>query len=206
MTPPTKGDRTTAEHEAAHAVITVLCGWLVGRVTIAPSRGMYRACAYWPEAPLGLCESFPPTDPMHPIPLSPFADFVGRAAGMAWECRDGAHEPWTGTPDQGGYSDDDWRDAIDAAQEVMRHPLVEAAIHAVADALEDRKSGTIYGTTVEKIMLRVGLLVKAPCRRCHGSGRCQIPGTDRIDRCLTCHGSTEGMAVCDDVDILAAVA
>ena len=202
-----RGDRTTAEHEAAHAVLTVLCGWLVGRLTISPPKNANPAARqYWPGNPWGLCESFPPTDPFHQIHTSPFADFIGRAAGMAWECLDGTHEPWTGTPDQGGYRDDDWLEAIDAAQGVMRHPLVAASILAVADALESRKSGTIYGTTVEKIMLKTGLLVKAPCRRCAGSGRCQIPGTDRIDCCLTCHGSTTGLAICDDDGILAAVA
>jgi hypothetical protein len=200
-----KGDRLTAEHEAAHAVMAVLCGHVVWRVTISPPKGYGDRDPFYGPGCLGLCEEHAPGDPLHPVPLSPTADIMIRAAGMAWECSTTMHElvrrdPWPGTPDQGSYTWDDWLDAIDDAQRVLRDSQVEAAVHAIADALEARKSGTVWGTTVEKLTHAAGLLKRTTCLRCLGLRKAVHVATGRLGPCLTCNGAGTVLALADDED------
>ena len=160
-----RAGRDTAEHEAAHAVIAVLSGLAVGRVSIAiPKAHRGRMTGY--------TELMYPAEQWH-IPLRPGASLDVAAAGFAWQMltlgpRD-LLDPldirfvWANAWAQATGDRRPWlrRHFLGAAARValvLRRPDTRAAVHEVADLLMARKSGEIYGTTVEKVCRRRGLL------------------------------------------------
>ena len=52
---------------------------------------------------------------------------------------------------------EEWADAADRVGDWLGEPAVTASVIEVADALQSRKSGTIWGTTVERICAAHGL-------------------------------------------------
>jgi hypothetical protein len=160
-----RGDRVTAEHEAAHAVVAVLSGLVVGPVTIAPSkadRARYAGMTW-----MGL-----PCQPW-PIAQAPTAVIDAAAAGYAWELEadcDRIHRAfrvssWArgrawlhAAADRMPYRENDFHAAARRVRRVLRRPPVHAAVRQVADLLQERRSGTIHGTTVEQLCTRLGAI------------------------------------------------
>jgi acetyl-CoA acetyltransferase len=156
-----RAGRATAEHEAAHAVIAVLNGRVVHRASIAPSRAERTD---WH----GLVEHFAPEE--SPVPLPETGEIDASAAGLVWELlgtrKQVSDQQLAGT--RWRQRRRAWQNAradrrqhlvlpfLAAAlrvQSTLRRPEVAAAVEAVADAIQSRKSGEIHGTTVEKIVL-----------------------------------------------------
>jgi hypothetical protein len=149
-----RGGYTVAQHEAAHAVIGVLCGLIVGRVDIAPSRAAraHQDGVTWMSRP----------EIAWHIPEHRLADLMGTAAGFVWEWR------WCGTDLRAAWhvAGGD-RQAVGHVRFLLgavgawlmfhRRP-VRRAVREVVGTLLTRRSGSIWGTTVEQICRRHGLL------------------------------------------------
>jgi len=156
-----RAGRQTAEHEAAHAVIAVLAGRVVHKASIAPPRAER---AQWHGQ---VVHSAPETSP---VPLPRTGDIDVSAAGLAWELlatrkqvcpqqlagtrwrlRWGAWQSARG--DRHRHFLPLFLAALTRVQRTLRRPEVAAAVAAVADAIQSRKSGEIHGITAEKIVL-----------------------------------------------------
>jgi hypothetical protein len=152
-----RGGYTTAHHEAAHAVVGVLCGLVVGRVDIAPSRVDRRTAA-------GQTWMSRPATAWH-IPERWFADSIASAAGFVWEwrwCGSDLRCAWyVSSSDRRAIGVGRFLIGIVGAWWLFRSPEVRRAIQSTAGELLVRKSGSIWGTTVEKICRRHGLLSSA---------------------------------------------
>jgi hypothetical protein len=149
-----RGGYTAAQHEAAHAVAGVLCGLVVGRVDVAPSKVARRTAA-------GQTWMFRPAIAWH-IPEYRFADPIATAAGFVWEVC------WGGTDLRAAwYVSRGDRRAVGVVRFLVgavgawwlfRRPPARRAVWETAGTLLARRSGSIWGTTVEKICRRHGLL------------------------------------------------
>lgn len=147
-----RADRMTAEHEAAHAVVAVLSGMDVCEVTIAPPKRI-RGHAF------GFVAVFEPEWPI-PVTSSPTSMVDTYAAGLAWEllaarslraCR----EAWSGSAgDRESFTARGFAAGTVRATRILRRPHVAASVLEVADLLQSRKSGSIFGVTVERVLLR----------------------------------------------------
>ena len=168
-----RSGRDVAEHEAAHAVVAILSGLAIGRVSIAPTLSQRGNQGGWIEPGrkiLRMCNGKPVL-----APITETADLDTLAAGYTWETEVLDH-----TEDEAGaHADMDLRiwiastegkmtvldaveafgDAADRLGDLFERPDVQAAVRAVADRLQSGKSGEIWGTTVEKICRRHGLRV-----------------------------------------------
>jgi hypothetical protein len=155
-----RAGRQVAEHEAAHAVIAALTGRVVHRASIAPSRAQ-RAQVH------GLMEYY--TDDL-PAALQETGHIDVSAAGLAWEllttrkrvCDQELvltrwrlrRRAWASARgDRHKHSLLPFLAAVARIQRTLKRPEVTAAVQAVADAIQSRKSGEIHGVTVEKIVL-----------------------------------------------------
>jgi hypothetical protein len=161
-----------AGHEAAHAVVAVLSGVVVRRISIAPSRKTRKVFD-------GFCVTYLPQVPWA-IPLSSTAGDDVAAAGFAWDlhalragcCAAGSR--WTrwrhAVPHwwrAWSLAAGDWvwmESQVTLVQSVRRvrallaEPAVRAAVEDVAAAVVAQPSGEILGTTVQQIMHRHGLI------------------------------------------------
>jgi hypothetical protein len=146
-----------AGHEAAHAVVAVLSGMVLDRVSIAPTpeqRGVFD----------GLCVArHPRPGEDWPMPLAEEASDDVAAAGFAWEVRDG----WRHVVRAAALSAGDWHwmpslgalvAAVRRASVLLAQPGVRDAVLAVAQALVAAPSGEIGRDTVTRIMFEHGLL------------------------------------------------
>lgn len=155
-----RAGRQTAEHEAAHAVIAVLAGRVVHRASIAPPRAER---AQWHGQ---VVHSAPETS----VPLPRTGEIDVSAAGLAWELlatrkrvcdQELARTRWclrrrawqSARGDRHRHFLPLFLAAVVRVQRTLRRPEVAAAVAAVADAIQSRKSGEILGITVEKVVL-----------------------------------------------------
>jgi hypothetical protein len=183
----TRWNRATAEHEAAHAVIGVLTGLVVGLVSVNPARNeRARLCGY--------CQLHAPSDQHWPIPRTATAEIDTWAAGYAWEYLVSAWSLVYDAPDLAGYYDrcswpqDVFAEAVDHVAGILADPRVRQGVEAVADALMARKSGRLWGRTVVTILTRLQILTDLPCTRCAGAKTVTLPATGQVCDCPTCHG------------------
>jgi len=163
--------RGTAEHEAAHAVIAVMSGLAVGRVSIAP-RPAQRERMHGFTEPGRLVVSHERGRNVMLAPITDTALLDTDVAGLAWEVLTG-----TDYDEALDHCDGDLRvwlhqtagrltvvealeefgEAADRVREWLGDEAVSAAVREVADTLQARRSGEIWGTTVERICARRGL-------------------------------------------------
>lgn len=196
-----KGGRRTAEHEAAHAVIGILTGLQVDRVTIAPRQlDRERGLA-------GVCYVYPHGDQAWPIPRAPMAEIYTYAAGYAWENRVAGWDLRRDPPELDGYHDrlswpaDAFLEAVEDVARILGDPVVRLAVELVADELQSRKAGWVRGSTVERALIHSGGLRVRSCPRCGGSGTAVIPRSDGVAcPCWTCGGKGIRAALVDDGD------
>jgi hypothetical protein len=151
-----RGSRIDAQHEAAHAVIAVLSGWCVARITIAPSRAERRE-----RSVHGLADVYSPRKGAPcAVPLSPTADIDVSAAGLAWEwLRSSEASAVTGAwraseGDREGFALPAFLTAVARVEQTLKRPDVARAVRIIADTLQSRKGGEIFGTTIERIICR----------------------------------------------------
>jgi hypothetical protein len=175
-----RAGRLVAEHEAAHAVIAVLTGRIVLRVSIAPSEAEH---ADWHGSMWCDSSGISPA-PLANADLSAAGHIDVSAAGVAWEllasrkcsqppgicCRGARRHAWEhAREDRENYPLVPFLAAVARVRRTLRRPEVAAAVEAVADALQARKSGELPGgTAVDKIVL---LHVPGLARRRHPDGR-----------------------------------
>jgi hypothetical protein len=157
-------DRVTCEHEAAHAVAALMLGLEIHRVCVYPDPDS-RARRVAGMLVLGYCDVLYPPHLGWPVETNPQADILQRAAGLAWEVYvlGLGDESWlTGQSiDRWCYASEDFAEAGKTISELFAHPEVASAVREVADTLQQRRSGVIYGRTVARILHRRGLLVTA---------------------------------------------
>jgi hypothetical protein len=153
-------ERATCEHEAAHAVAALMLGLSIHRVCAYPDpNGRARRVAGL--LVLGCCDVRYPPRMGWPVETCPMADVLERAAGFAWEVyiSQAGDESWftDQSVDRWCYSSADFAEAGQAVGELFAHPEVAAAVREVADTIQQRRSGVIYGRTVARILYRRGL-------------------------------------------------
>jgi hypothetical protein len=181
-----RADRETAEHEAAHAVIAVLTGRILYRMSIAPNEAERTE---W-HGSVWCTETGMPPAPWADADLSGAGTIDVSAAGFAWELLTAQKQVRSPLPENLLTQGVPWRDwnrawahaaldhrnqvepflaAADRVKLVLRRPEVAAAVEEVADALQARKTGEFPGgTAVDKIVLRH---VPGLERRRHPDGR-----------------------------------
>lgn len=147
-----------AHHEAAHGVVAVLVGHVLGRVDIAPSR------AERARGVEGHVDHELPWVPW-PIPLRRNSLAVICAAGFVWEAtvlRHGVRASWdaaggdrqiTGLPRFLLGAVTAWR--------LLRDQRVRAAVRQTVYAVRASRGGFVYGTTVAGICEHLGLIDQA---------------------------------------------
>jgi hypothetical protein len=163
---------------AAHAVIAALSGWVVARITIAPSRAERQ------QSLLGEADVRRPRwDMPCPVPLSPTAEFDVNAAGLAWDgLRDNAHWgwdwEWCASRDRLNFAEavfncpasrlqraltwlkpvsaeSELAAAIARVQQTFERAEVAVAVREIAEAAQRTKGGEIFTTKIETIIARV---------------------------------------------------
>jgi hypothetical protein len=164
-----RGNLDTAEHEAAHAVIGILVGHRVHKVSIAPSKAERDHTA-------GYCFSDLPGAPW-PIRLHPHHEAITGAAGAAQELLEVfplsrgltrwsearriarlLHKTWyCSGSDRRNVGTARFLPAVVVAYRMLIDSNVQAAVADVAQRMRRSKSGEAYGGTIEKIMHRHGL-------------------------------------------------
>jgi hypothetical protein len=162
---------------AAHAVIAALSGWVVARITIAPSRAERQ------QSLLGEADvRWPRWDMPCPVPLSPTAEFDVNAAGLAWDgLRDNAHWgwdwEWCASQDRLNFAESvfnspasrlqralSWLKPVSAeselaaaiarVQQTFERAEVAVAVREIAEAVQRTKGGEIFTTKIETIIAR----------------------------------------------------
>src|SRR5664280_2854864 len=169
-----RGDRSTAEHEAAHAVIACRSGLMVYQLSIAPSKAARDdwAGACWHAS----AEHCGPS-------VSGTAVVDAAAAGGAWALHMGASDDDVMRHDMDGDLRkwiernpdtsvmellEQFAEAMDRTEDLFDDDdAVDAAVREVADALQAHTSGQMYGGVVERVCLRHGLTDKAKLAEIH---------------------------------------
>lgn len=169
-----RAGRVTAEHEAAHAVIAILSGFAVGRVSIAPSRRDRNHLAGVTYTGRKIISRRSDRN-VELAPITETAQLDLFVAGYAWEL--GPANLPERVAERGADSDlynwisfshersiaqvldaiEQFDTAADRVADWLAEDSVSGAVRTVADRLCRGKSGEIWGTTVERICTACGL-------------------------------------------------